>query len=101
MKRLFLVLALLATFTSARAADTTPNSLTPQEVSQGWILLFDGETNFGWAPRGGSQWAVRGVALTYQSGSGGGYLSTTTEFADFQLHAEFWIDQEANSGVFL
>lgn len=79
----------------------TPNTLTPQEVSEGWILLFDGETTFGWAPRGGSQWEVKEGALCYKPGSGGGFLATTTEFADFQLRAEFWIDEKANSGVFL
>ena len=29
-------------------ADAAPNTLTPAEVSAGWILLFDGETPFGW-----------------------------------------------------
>ena len=77
------------------------NSLTPEEASQGWILLFDGQTSFGWTARGASQWAVEGDALAYQPGSGPGYLSTTSEFADFQLHAEFWVDATANSGVFL
>ena len=24
------------------------NTLTPKEVSDGWLLLFDGETNWGW-----------------------------------------------------
>lgn len=96
---LFLALSLTAgsTFTSAAQL----NALTPQEVADGWILLFDGETTFGWKSRVGSKWAVEDGALSYQAGSGGGYLSTTSEFADFQLHAEFWIDDKANSGVFL
>ena len=25
-----------------------PNTLTPKEIEDGWILLFDGETTFGW-----------------------------------------------------
>jgi hypothetical protein len=34
--------------------------------------------------------------------SGGvGFLSTTTEFADFTLKAQVWIDAEANSGIFV
>ena len=28
--------------------ESTPNVLTPKEISDGWILLFDGRTTFGW-----------------------------------------------------
>jgi hypothetical protein len=30
------------------ADEPKANSLTPQEVADGWLLLFDGETTFGW-----------------------------------------------------
>ncbi len=31
------------------AADTrAPNTLTSKEIAEGWLLLFDGETTFGW-----------------------------------------------------
>jgi len=36
-----------------------------------------------------------------RTGSGGGHLATKAEFADFQLHAEFWVDELVNSGVFV
>jgi hypothetical protein len=102
MKRLLLFSLILAlSFGSALAAENKLNSLAPQEIAEGWILLFDGQTDFGWAPRGQSKWAVQEGALSYQPGTGGGYLSTTSEFANYQLHAEFWIDDQANSGVFL
>ncbi len=81
-------------------AATQPNTLTPKEISGGWILLFDGETNFGWQPRGEAQWQVKGGVISVSSG-GAGMLSTTTEFADFALKAEVWIDDQANSGIFL
>jgi hypothetical protein len=49
------VLGLVAVFSLAgaiRAADEPkPNTLTPKEIADGWILLFDGETTFGWEPR--------------------------------------------------
>ncbi len=78
-----------------------PASLTPQAVSEGWILLFDGETTFGWAPRGDVTWNIQDGTLVARPDTGAGHLSTTAEFADYQLHAEFWIDDKANSGVFL
>jgi len=86
---------------TVRAADLPPNTLSAAEVEAGWLLLFDGESTFGWAPRGEARWAVADGAIVYQSGTGAGMLSTTTEFADFELRAEFWIDKQANSGVFL
>ena len=97
-----LALASLWLFTlSLPAAAPKPNSLTPEEVSSGWLLLFDGEGLFGWAPRGEARWEVADGVIRPKAGSGGGLLSTTTEFADYQLHVEFWIDKQANSGVFL
>src|SRR5437879_2934701 len=29
-----------------------PNTLTPKEIADGWVLLFDGETAFGWKAAG-------------------------------------------------
>jgi len=86
---------------SAALAEPAANTLTPAEVAEGWLLLFDGEGLFGWAPRGDARWIVAEGQIRHQPGSGGGMLSTTTEFADFQLHAEFWADGTVNSGVFL
>ncbi|MBY0459813.1 MAG: DUF1080 domain-containing protein [Gemmataceae bacterium] len=55
MFRSLLAVALLALATSVSAQDKDkekdkpkPNTLTPKEIADGWILLFDGETTFGW-----------------------------------------------------
>ena len=54
MRRLSLLLALLAV--PAFADDNAkPNTLTPKEIADGWVLLFDGETTFGWTVDGGAQ----------------------------------------------
>jgi hypothetical protein len=53
MRSLTCVAVLLLTGATLRAADDTKlNSLTPKEVAEGWILLFDGETTFGWQTDG-------------------------------------------------
>ncbi len=83
----------------ARAQATA--SLSPREVAEGWILLCDGTTPFGWAPRGKARWIVSNGEIAPVPGSGPGMACTTTEFGNFRLKAEFWIDEAANSGVFL
>jgi hypothetical protein len=47
-------LTLLLVFAgTARAADAPkPNTLTPQEIADGWVQLFDGESTFGWLTSG-------------------------------------------------
>jgi hypothetical protein len=47
------VLLTLAGALPAAAQDKAkPNTLTPKEIADGWILLFDGATTFGWAIQG-------------------------------------------------
>lgn len=94
------LLALALAFTP-HAATAALNALTPEQTAEGWILLFDGETTFGWTSRGEAQWKAEDGTISHVAGSGGGFLSTTSEFGDFQLQAEFWVDEQANSGVFL
>jgi hypothetical protein len=53
MHRLLAALAVLAVASSAFADDKPkPNTLTPKEIADGWVLLFDGETTFGWKIEG-------------------------------------------------
>lgn len=47
------------------------NTLTPKEAAEGWVLLFDGETLFGWTPAGGAQWRVESGTLIADAGEGG------------------------------
>ena len=44
MKRMLLVLALVGISTGVAGGQSPPNTLTPQEIAQGWILLWDGES---------------------------------------------------------
>jgi hypothetical protein len=52
-----------------------PNVLTPQEIAEGWLLLFDGETTFGWKIEGDAK--VKNGSLVL----GGGEKPTSTPLA--------------------
>lgn len=88
---------------AARAGE--PNQLTPEETADGWILLFDGQTLFGWEPGGIADWKVDGATTAegvIRVASGDiGLLATTSQFADYELSVDFRAPAQTNSGVFL
>ena len=77
-----------------------PNLLTPEQIADGWISLFDGETLFGWQPTSNANWKVKDGAITVSEGEQG-FLATNAEYADYELHVEFKAPPTTNSGVFL
>jgi len=54
---MLIVCGLLLASSIGRAADA-PNALSEEELNDGWILLFDGETTFGWKPTSDANWQV-------------------------------------------
>ena len=98
MRRLFIVLVLLIAVSAAAAAEH--NTLTPEEAGQGWILLFDGRSEYGWEWHGDARWKVdKGVLRS--DGGGAGWLGTTSMFGDFELQVDFRTAADGNSGIFL
>ena len=77
------------------------NSVTASEAADGWVLLFDGTSLTGWAPRLDGQWEVADGTISAVPNAGRGFMATTAHYANFQLTVDFWIDETANSGVFL
>jgi hypothetical protein len=74
--------------------------LSQELLDQGWIQLFDGQTLFGWQPTGEAKWeVVDGEIRT--AGDKAGFLASTTEWADYELHVEFRAAERTNSGIFL
>jgi hypothetical protein len=100
MKRLLSVALMLPLTALAWAADEPkPHTLTPQEVADGWILLFDGETTFGWTSPNESKWTITGGMLAPQADKEG-LLVTTTAFRDYELSVEFQARGKENVWVF-
>jgi hypothetical protein len=84
------------------AASAPPNTLTPEEKSQGWTLLFDGKTTSGWRGYNSQQmpdgWSVVDGALV-RTGKGGDIITVDT-FDSFDLTFDWRIAKNGNSGVF-
>ena len=65
----------------------------------GWITLFDGKSLMEFNTIGDANWQLMDGVV--QANKGTGFLVTKNSYADFQIKVEFWVDDEANSGVFL
>jgi hypothetical protein len=78
-----------------------PNLLTPQELADGWMLLWDGESFFGWENKGVKpEWQIDNGILSCLSGEDS-WLITSTDFSDFSLKVEYRNPADGNSGIFL
>lgn len=93
--RLLSILALSISLLSAQ-----PNVLTPKEVADGWILLFDGESLWGWTQEGKAQWRAADGVVIADAGDYG-WLRSNSEFADYILKCDFRTAADGNSGIFL
>ena len=90
-------------------AESSPNTLTPTESHDGWVLLFDGKSLNGWVPRGtgstetleaAEDWKVENGAIVC-GGTRSSWLSGDTSFSDYSLRLEFRGSEKVNSGVFI
>jgi hypothetical protein len=70
-----------------------------------WVTLIDGGKGMENFNRlGDVNWlamhgAIQGDRMN--SGKGAGHLVTKNSYKDFQIYAEFWADEDANSGIFI
>ena len=67
--------------------------------AQSWTTLFDGSTLDGWNQIGDAIWRLADGAV--EADSGAGFLVTPRPYGDFELTLEFWVDEPANSGIFI
>jgi hypothetical protein len=65
----------------------------------GWITLLDGKTLENWNVVGDANWRIEDGAAVADRGNG--FLVSKQTFGDFELRAEFFVDENANSGVFI
>jgi hypothetical protein len=95
-----LCLGLAVAIGGSRVGAAQPNTLTSEELAEGWILLFDGDTLFGWKPFSDANWKAADGVISVSEGEPG-LLCTTSQFGNYVLKVDFRSAPGANSGVFL
>jgi hypothetical protein len=102
------VLVIIALFIQCKPKSPvrpTANVLTPEEVSQGWKLLFDGVTFNGWRNFGKDTligWVIdSGNMLALgEGGDHGNDIITVGEYENFELSLDWKTSMGGNSGIF-
>lgn len=74
--------------------------LSDEELREGWIRLFDGQTLMGWTPSDGANWHVVDNTIVATEGTNS-LLCTSVPFSDYEVSLEFRAEENTNSGVFL
>ena len=75
-------------------------SYSPQASSEtGWVALFDGKNLDHFNAIGDANWRLEDGSVVADKGNG--FLVSKDAYADYQIRAEFWVDADANSGIFI
>ena len=97
-----LVIALLF---SAIAAVPYTNTASGQAGGDGWITLFDGKNLDQWQGDGTATFKIEDgsvIAVDKKDPKAvAAYLVSKQSFKDFEIRAEFWVSDDANSGIFI
>ncbi len=94
MRAATVALALFLGFVGFAASSTVS-----AQAGGGWTTLFDGKSLDGWTPIGNANWKL--AEGTVQADMGTGFLVSKQSYGDFELRAEIWVNDDANSGVFI
>jgi hypothetical protein len=89
-------LALTVTLVLLGFAGFQPAYITSGQ--DGFKTILDGTSLKGWDVVGNANWSVADGAV--QASMGTGFLVTPASYTDFQITADFWVTDDANSGIF-
>jgi Domain of Unknown Function (DUF1080) len=95
--RIFLAVAL--------AAGSLLGGCAQMSAMQGWQTLIDGGKGMdNFVLLGGANWRAEADAVVADrrpDALGTHYLTTRQAYKDFELRAEFWVSEDANSGIYI
>ena len=74
--------------------------LIQEDLTFGWVRLFDGQSLTGWESTSDANWHIEEGELRVDYGSPG-FLATKGRFSNFEVQVEFKAPKTTNSGVFL
>lgn len=69
--------------------------------ADGWVTLVDSDGYYGLSILGDANWRVEDGAVVADSSEEASFLVSDKSYSDFELEVEFWVTQEANSGIFI
>ena len=99
-----IVLVLVGCQADEGAAPAEPTEPAPaaEPAEAEWTVLFDGSSLDGWDVVGGANWSLDESDGSVMADMGEqGFLVTPDSYSNFELMLEFWVDEPANSGVFI
>jgi hypothetical protein len=69
----------------------------------GWVTLLDGKNMGDWDRTNETNWRLEdgAVVADKKPAKGTAHLVTKQKYKDFQIYAEFWASDDANSGIFI
>jgi hypothetical protein len=73
------------------------------QTGPGWVVLVDADKMGDWDKVAESNWRMEGGALVADKAAtkDPSYLVSKQRYKDFEIHAEFWASDDANSGIFI
>jgi hypothetical protein len=70
-----------------------------QAPASGWVTLFDGTNLNSFNMVGNANWKLADGIV--EASSGTGFLVSKETYSNFEIRVEFWVDEGANSGVYM
>ncbi|MEM8735877.1 MAG: DUF1080 domain-containing protein, partial [Planctomycetota bacterium] len=75
-------------------------ALDAEQLADGWVRMFDGQSLFGWFVVGKANWSINDGVLKVSRGERS-YLCSSFQMSDYEFKVDFRSDADSNSGIFL
>jgi hypothetical protein len=94
----------LTAWAGALALCALTGCATAPGTGTGWTPLYDKGSNLNdWTLVGDANWRIQDDAIQadFLRGKVPSYLVSKAQYTDYQIRAEFWVDSQTNSGIFI